>query len=203
MLGDPHTVAFDKLVGLLRYVDGDCADAATFAALRQALGDARHPAHDLAIPPALLGPVVEQLAKAGCTDGARVVVEKPLGPRPGAFLECGILAHGFLRLRCGDCGHDKLLAFSCKRRGFCPSCGARRMAQAMGEQAVTGSKVSAAQVAQLVFDAMNANHFHVYSHPQTPTGVQVRLEDLMTPHKPSDPFAARPELGQRLRDALA
>ena len=34
-----------------------------------------------------------------------------------AFLECGILAHGFLRLRCGDCGHDKLLAFSCKRRG--------------------------------------------------------------------------------------
>jgi len=46
-----------------------------------------------------------------------------------AFLECGILAHGFLRLRCGDCGHDKLLAFSCKRRGFCPSCGARRMSQ--------------------------------------------------------------------------
>jgi len=46
-----------------------------------------------------------------------------------AFLESGILAHGFLRLRCGDCGHDKLVAFSCKRRGFCPSCGARRMAQ--------------------------------------------------------------------------
>lgn len=46
-----------------------------------------------------------------------------------AFLECGILAHGFLRLRCGDCGRDKLVAFSCKRRGLCPSCGARRMAQ--------------------------------------------------------------------------
>ncbi len=46
-----------------------------------------------------------------------------------AFLECGIVAQGFLRLRCGDCGHDKLVAFSCKRRGFCPSCGARRMAQ--------------------------------------------------------------------------
>jgi len=45
------------------------------------------------------------------------------------FLECGILAHGFLRLRCGDCGNDKLVAFSCTRRGFCPSCGARRMAQ--------------------------------------------------------------------------
>ena len=46
-----------------------------------------------------------------------------------AFLECGILAHGFLRLRCGERGHDKPLAFSCKRRGFCPSCGARRMSQ--------------------------------------------------------------------------
>ena len=46
-----------------------------------------------------------------------------------AFLECGILAHGFLRLRCDDCGHDKPVAFRCKRRGFCPSCGARRMAQ--------------------------------------------------------------------------
>jgi len=44
-----------------------------------------------------------------------------------AFLECGILAHGFLRLRCGDCAHEKLVAFSCKRRGFCPACGARRM----------------------------------------------------------------------------
>ena len=51
------------------------------------------------------------------------------GGQPDAFLECGILAHGFLRLRCGECGHDKLLAFSCKRRGFCPSCGARRMSQ--------------------------------------------------------------------------
>ena len=46
-----------------------------------------------------------------------------------AFLECGILAHGFLRLRCGDCAHEKLVAFSCKRRGFCPACGPRRMAE--------------------------------------------------------------------------
>ena len=48
-----------------------------------------------------------------------------------AFLECGILEHGFLRLRCGECAHDQLLAFSCKRRGFCPQCGARRMSQAV------------------------------------------------------------------------
>ena len=47
-----------------------------------------------------------------------------------AFLERGILAHGFLRLRCGECGHDKLLAFSCKRRGLhSPSCGARGKSQ--------------------------------------------------------------------------
>jgi Transposase zinc-binding domain len=46
-----------------------------------------------------------------------------------AFLECGILAHGFLRLRCGDCAHDKLVAFSCKRRCFCPSCRVRRMSE--------------------------------------------------------------------------
>ncbi len=46
-----------------------------------------------------------------------------------AFLECGILAHGFLRLRCGECGHHKRPAFSCKRRGFCPSCGACWMSQ--------------------------------------------------------------------------
>jgi hypothetical protein len=46
-----------------------------------------------------------------------------------AFLECGILAHGFLRVRCAECGHEKLVAFSCKLRGICPSCGGRRMAE--------------------------------------------------------------------------
>jgi hypothetical protein len=45
-----------------------------------------------------------------------------------AYLQCGILAHGFLRVRCAECAQEKLAAFSCKRRGFCPSCGARRMA---------------------------------------------------------------------------
>ena len=40
-----------------------------------------------------------------------------------------MLAHGFLRLRCGDFGHDKRVTFSCKRRGFCPSCGVQRMTQ--------------------------------------------------------------------------
>jgi glucose-6-phosphate 1-dehydrogenase len=77
--GGLDRAAFAKLCGLLRYVDGDYRDPATFEALRRALGDAEHPAHYLAIPPTLFGPVVEQLARSGCTKGARVVVEKPFG----------------------------------------------------------------------------------------------------------------------------
>jgi hypothetical protein len=42
------------------------------------------------------------------------------------YLKCGRLGHGFLRVRCDTCHHEKLVAFGCKRRGFCPSCGARR-----------------------------------------------------------------------------
>src|SRR5258706_10247837 len=45
------------------------------------------------------------------------------------YLQCGVLAHGFLRLGCDTCHHELLLAFSCKRRGFCPSCAGRRMTQ--------------------------------------------------------------------------
>ncbi len=71
--------AFAKLVGLLRYVDGDYNDPATFTALRKELGGAQHPAHYLAIPPALFGLVVEQLGKSHCSQGARVIIEKPFG----------------------------------------------------------------------------------------------------------------------------
>ncbi len=46
-----------------------------------------------------------------------------------AFLECGRLENGFLRVCCEDCKHEHLVAFSCKKRGFCPSCGARRMTE--------------------------------------------------------------------------
>jgi len=44
-----------------------------------------------------------------------------------SFVECGVLVHGFARFRCDDCRTDRLLAFSCQGRGFCPSCGGRRM----------------------------------------------------------------------------
>ncbi len=71
--------AFNKLCTLLRYVDGDYADGATFAQLKTQLGDAKHPAHYLAIPPLMFETVVEQLAKCGASAGARVIVEKPFG----------------------------------------------------------------------------------------------------------------------------
>jgi glucose-6-phosphate 1-dehydrogenase len=64
---------------LLRYVDGDYQDTKTFQAIRKELGAAQRPAHYLAIPPSLFGLVVEQLGKANCTSGARVIVEKPFG----------------------------------------------------------------------------------------------------------------------------
>src|SRR4029077_14901121 len=91
--GGLDPAAFEKLSGLLRYVDGDYNDPATFQAIRKELGSAarpsqthgrwlgaaRRPPHYLAIPPVLFELVVEQLAKANCTSGARVIIEKPFG----------------------------------------------------------------------------------------------------------------------------
>jgi len=77
--GGLDPAAFTKLSGLLRYVDGDYKDPATFQAIRKELGSAQRPAHYLAIPPMLFGLAVEQLGKAGCATGARVIIEKPFG----------------------------------------------------------------------------------------------------------------------------
>jgi glucose-6-phosphate 1-dehydrogenase len=74
---DPQ--AFATLGSLLRYVDGDYNDVATFNALRSQMGDARQPAYYLAIPPTAFGTVVEQLAKTETTANARVIIEKPFG----------------------------------------------------------------------------------------------------------------------------
>ncbi len=71
--------AFEKLCGLLRYVDGDYNDQSTFQALRKELGAAQRPAHYLAIPPIMFGPVVEQLTKAGCTHGRGSLSKSRLG----------------------------------------------------------------------------------------------------------------------------
>ena len=83
--GGLDPAAYEKLCGLLRYIDGDYQDPATFEAIRKELASAQKPAHYLAIPPVLFKTVVEQLAKsgcateAGCGHGARVIIEKPFG----------------------------------------------------------------------------------------------------------------------------
>jgi glucose-6-phosphate 1-dehydrogenase len=77
--GGLDATAFATLSDLLRYVDGDYRDAATFKAIRERLGSATRPAYYLAIPPTLFPLVVDQLHQSGCTAGARVIVEKPFG----------------------------------------------------------------------------------------------------------------------------
>ncbi|HTC64610.1 MAG TPA: glucose-6-phosphate dehydrogenase [Candidatus Saccharimonadales bacterium] len=77
--GGVDPAAFEKLSGLLRYVDGDYQDPATFAALRDQLKDAQRPAYYLAIPPVLFETVVENIGKSHGAGNARVIVEKPFG----------------------------------------------------------------------------------------------------------------------------
>jgi glucose-6-phosphate 1-dehydrogenase len=97
--GGIDTAAFDKLISLLHYVDGDYKDPATFEEIRKQLGSAQRPAHYLAIPPVLFETVVEQLAKAGCavapgcSGGARVVVEKPFGHDLASAQELNRILH--------------------------------------------------------------------------------------------------------------
>ena len=74
--------------------------------------------------------------------------------------------------------------------------------QAMSEKAVTSGKVTAQEVAQMVFDAMVQNRFYVFSHPQSLSSVQTRMEDVLQIRNPSDPFAYKPSLGADLKKAL-
>src|SRR6201992_2900225 len=85
--------AWKKLSDLLRYVDGDYSDPATFQAVRQQLGDAQHPAHYLAIPPAMFEVVVEQLVQSGCGKGGRIIVEKPFGHDLASAQELNRILH--------------------------------------------------------------------------------------------------------------
>ena len=76
------------------------------------------------------------------------------------------------------------------------------VARAMGDKAVSSGKVTAAMVAQFVFDAMAEDRFYIYSHPHALGNVQTRMEDIVAGKNPSDPFAKRPEIGEQLRNAL-
>jgi glucose-6-phosphate 1-dehydrogenase len=98
--GGLDRVAFEKLNGLLRYVDGDYQDASTFQAICKELGGARRPAHYLAIPPVLFETVVQQISKASCASesggaGARVIVEKPFGHDLASAQELNRILHTF------------------------------------------------------------------------------------------------------------
>ena len=74
--------------------------------------------------------------------------------------------------------------------------------QAQSDKAVGSGKVSAADVAQKVFDAVASGQFYIYSHPQALGNVQQRMEAIVMGQNPPDPFAARPEVGEGLRKAL-
>ncbi len=74
--------------------------------------------------------------------------------------------------------------------------------QAMSDKAVGSGKVSAAEVAQKVFDAVMANQFYIFSHPQALGSVQTRMEDIMQVRNPTDPFHSKPQIGADLRTAL-
>ena len=74
--------------------------------------------------------------------------------------------------------------------------------QAMSDKAVGSGKVTAAEVANMVFDAMVANQFYIYSHPKAIGSVQTRMEDVLQARNPTDPFAHKPELGLELKAAL-
>lgn len=71
--------AFERLLALTQYVSGNYNDPATFGKLKQALGQAQHPAYYLAIPPSFFGTVIKGLSAADLVSGARVIVEKPFG----------------------------------------------------------------------------------------------------------------------------
>ena len=74
--------------------------------------------------------------------------------------------------------------------------------QAMSNKAVGSGKITAAAVAQMVFDAIAANQFYIYSHPKAIGSVQTRLEDVLQARNPTDPFADKPEIGASLKAAL-
>ena len=78
----------------------------------------------------------------------------------------------------------------------------QRISQAMTDKAVAAGKVSATQVAQMVFDAISADHFYIYSHPKALANAQQRFDAIVAGANPGDPFAERPEIGAGLRQSL-
>jgi NAD(P)-dependent dehydrogenase (short-subunit alcohol dehydrogenase family) len=76
------------------------------------------------------------------------------------------------------------------------------IAREMSDKAVSSGKVTAAMIAQFVFDALAEDRFYIYSHPHALGNVRTRMEDIVAGNNPSDPFIQRPEIGEQLRKAL-
>ncbi len=83
-----------------------------------------------------------------------------------------------------------------------PETASQRIGQAMTDKAVNAGKVTPEQVAEAVFDAVAADRFYIYSHPQALGNVQRRMAAIVAGENPDDPFAERPEIGASLRAAL-
>lgn len=83
-----------------------------------------------------------------------------------------------------------------------PATRSQEIAQANSNKAVSSGKVTAGEVAQKVMDAVVAGQFYIYSHPQALGNVQTRMEDIVQGRNPTDPFAARPEIGEKLKALL-
>ena len=78
----------------------------------------------------------------------------------------------------------------------------QQVSQMMSDKAVSSGKVTAAEVAAMVFDAMDREQFYVFSHPKVLSGVQTRMEDILQLHNPTSPFKDKPELGEQIKALL-
>jgi len=83
-----------------------------------------------------------------------------------------------------------------------PATRSQQLSQAMLEKAVTAGKVSAAEVAQMTFDAIRARQFYIYSHPQALGNVERRMQDILQVRNPSDPYEQAPKLRDQWRAGL-
>jgi NAD(P)-dependent dehydrogenase (short-subunit alcohol dehydrogenase family) len=98
-------------------------------------------------------------------------------------------------------GHSERARPEDAREGEGPT-RSQAVAQAVGAKAVASGKVTAAEVARLVFEALSDKRFYIFSHPKALGPVMTRAEDILRGDRPSDPYAQRPELGAQLRAAL-
>jgi glucose-6-phosphate 1-dehydrogenase len=92
---DPSGPAASRMLGLLRYVDGDLDDPATYQAMSAAMGDGEHPLYYLEVPPSLFGRIAEGIAAAGRAVGARVMVEKPFGTDLASAVKLNEIMHTY------------------------------------------------------------------------------------------------------------